>query len=170
MEEKKYLIGSKVLGLKNARDIDYVTIDNKVIYKKVFEKDYDVIYISKEYLTNSFAFKSKDWFCLLSNYQYDKNIIQKDFPIKYSILDYRNELITFLKYVVKNKLFNFNKKITINRKYCSKLIYHIAYNTFILQNNSTKLTIEQINKVQLLHDCKMPISYIDELEKIIMGF
>lgn len=169
MIQEKYLVGAKALGILNSKDTDYVQIDNQLEYKQVFENGCDIFKKSTNYLITSLKFKSNDEFSMLSNYQYDQTIIGNDFPIKYSILDYKNELKEFLKLIVKNKMFNFDKRITINHKYCSKLIYHIAYNVFILQNNSTKLTNEQQEKIQLIHDCKMPIHYIDELEQMIGG-
>lgn len=47
-----------------------------------------------------------------------------------------------------------------------KNIYHIAYNLFILLNNSVTLTEEQMNIVQKIHDCEMPIQYLQELRQL----
>jgi hypothetical protein len=55
----------------------------------------------------------------------------------------------------------------MKRKNCSKLIYHFAYNLFILQNNSVYLTPEQKEIIQKIHDCQMPIEYLDELERML---
>ena len=62
---------------------------------------------------------------------------------------------------------NFNPIIIVNKNCCSKLVYHIAYNLFIVQNNSPIITEEQKAIVQKLHDGEMPISYIDKLRAMI---
>ena len=64
-------------------------------------------------------------------------------------------------------MFNFNKRITTNNGHCSKIIYHIAYNLFILENNSPIITDTQKAIIQRIHDRLMPVEYIDELEKRI---
>jgi hypothetical protein len=167
---KKYKIGSGVLHLENCKDTDYVILSNEYgDYKMIYDKTTgeDLIYITSEYLTFLLTYQKKNKQLLMYNYQYDRDIIGQEFPIEYHILDYRQELIKYLKDVVRRKLFNFNKQITLNKLYCSKRIYHIAYNIFILQNNSPILTKEQKAIVQQIHDGLMPIGYLDTLEHIL---
>ena len=163
----KYLIGSKLLGLTNEKDSDYVVITNE--NKKVFENGEDIFYLTEEQLLKNLNFNVRNSFILAVNYQYDRAIIGSEFPIEYHILDHRTELINFLKKVVKNRDLNFNKRITCKNNCCSRLIYHIAYNLFILENNSPIITEEQKAIIQDIHDIKMPIEYLDELATRILS-
>ena len=166
----KYLIGSHLLGLEKNKDIDYLVIADNCDYVHKFENGEDIFYRSEENLKRYFSFDVEfiqGYRILIYNYQYDQNIIGQNFPIHYNVLDYRGKLIEFLKFVVERKIFNFNKGITTEKLYCSKSIYHIAYNIFILQNNSPIITPEQKEIIQKIHDKKMPIEYLDELEKML---
>lgn len=164
---RKFLIGSSVLGLTNIKDTDYLYIydDNETQVK--IDDGQDNRYRTKQYQIDMLEFKNDDGRKLF-NYQCDKTI-NKEFGefIPYNILDYRNELTRFLKEIVKKKTFNFNKRITQGDKCCCKMIYHIAYNLFILENNSPIITDEQKEIIQKIHDKLMPIEYIDELGRRI---
>lgn len=162
----KYKIGSNILHLSNCKDVDYLIIDDTKEYIRVYENGEDIVYSSTENILKRMKFKTKNPLVLF-NYQMDFDIIGQDFPIEYHLLDYRQELIEQLKRTVKNKQFNFNKRIRVNKLYCSKCIYHIAYNIFILQNNSPIITEKQKAIVQKIHDGLMPIEYIDVLENML---
>lgn len=165
----KYLIGSKLIGLSN-RDNDYIIIDTEFEHKRVAENGEDILYQNIEVTNKILNFDEENlkyrrlW---LYNYQYDKDIIGQNFPIEYHLLEHKDKLISLLKKIVEKKLYNFNKRVTVNKIYCTQIIYHIAYNTFIIQNNSTKLTEEQMQIIQDIHDIKKPIEYLDELAEII---
>lgn len=165
---KKYKIGSRILHLDNCKDIDYIVLSDEFPdYTRKKIDGEDILYLHQDTLSSRLTFKKYDLYNTLFNYQYDRDIIGQEFPIEYHILDYRQELIKYLKDVVKRKLFNFNKQITLNKLYCSKRIYHIAYNIFILQNNSPIITEEQKAIVQQIHDGLMPIEYLDVLEHML---
>lgn len=170
--DKKFLVGSKLLGLTNNKDIDYVVFDKK--NESVFarcKEDYHLW--TEEDLLDKYNFlfsansTNKDLRMWLILYQFDYRIIKQNFPIHLDILKKRREVKNFLRFLVDNRLCNFNKYIKIERKYCSKTIYHFAYNLFILQNNSVYLTPEQKEVIQKIHDCQMPIEYLDELERML---
>ena len=166
----KYLIGSKLLGLTNEKDKDYMIISNKYDYKRISENDEDILYRSQENILYHLRFEgdyTKHTFIYLVNYQYDREIIGPDFPIEYHILDHKYKLINFLQWIVANKEMNFNKNLKFKHGNCSKLIFHIAYNAFILQNNSPIITPEQKAIIQKIHDRQMPVDYLDELAAII---
>lgn len=163
---EKYLIGSKLLGLSN-KDTDYIVITNE--NKKVSENGEDIFCLTKEQLLKNLNFNVKNSFVLTGNYQYDRAIIGSEFPIEYHILEHKKDLIELLKRIVNKRLCNFNKRITQGNKCCCKMIYHIAYNLFILENNSPIITQEQKAIIQDIHDIKMPIEYLDELEKRILN-
>lgn len=49
----------------------------------------------------------------------------------------------------------------------SKLTYHIAFNIFILVDNSVKITNEHLQIVQKIKNGEMSIDYIDELTNLL---
>ena len=144
---EKFLVGSSLLGLTNIKDTDYLIVSENESGTNG-QNGIDYRYRTMTNIKETLKFKNNDGRKLF-NYQLDK-AINKEFGkfIPYNILDYRNELTTFLKEVVSKKLFNFNRRITINKGHCSKMIYHIAYNLFILENNSPIITDEQKEIIQ----------------------
>ena len=168
----KYLIGSKLLGLSNAKDTDYMVISNEYDYKRIYENGEDVMHISEDHMLKcmnfNYDFKECAHFLIL-NYQYDADIIGQNFPIDYHLLDHRSKVIKLLKNIITNKLLNMNKRVSVKGEFCSKYMYHIAYNVFILQNNSPIITPEQKEIIQKLHDRTMPISFRDELINMIIN-
>lgn len=170
---EKYLIGSCLLGLTNNHDCDYIVLaDGDInLYKHQFVDEKDVFTRSKENLDATMLFQlpfdNKNIRRYIVNYQYDRDIIGQDFPYEYHILDRRGDYINLLNWIVDNQALNFKKIPYLNHGNCSKVIYHIAYTTFILENNSTTLTAEQKAIVQKIHDLQMPQSYLDVLEEKI---
>lgn len=175
---KRYIVGSTLLQLNNRKDIDCICIvdELKQSYRKNID-GYDCDIHSIETLKNSIAFDidyknvssdiHKKCFQLIVSYQCDYRIIKQDFPFHYDILENKEKVIEFLRYVVKNKWLNFNKNVRQNRFYCSKIIYHFAYTLFIMLNNDVNLTEEQRAIIQKIHDIQMPIEYLDELKKLL---
>ena len=169
-----FLIGSRLLGLSNNHDTDYLQItesDDVTFYKREHIKGEDVVTRSSANIARQMNFdmpiNEKTVKYYIINYQLDEEIIGQEFPYKYRILDKRDKYIQLLNYIADNKVLNFNKEININDWHCSKALYHVAYLTFILENNSTVLTAQQKAVVQRIHDKQMPIAYLDELEEKI---
>lgn len=161
----EYIIGSNLLSLKNNRDIDYLELSDKEReYKWLIENEKQKLVISQQQLFKRLHFVESFNEKQIFNYQYDKKIIGQGFPIEYNLLNYREKLIELIDYVFENNLLNTNKFVSLNGN-CSKKIYHIAYNVFILENNSVELNQEQKEIIQKIHDIEMPISYIDELKE-----
>lgn len=169
----KYLVGSKLLGLSNCKDEDYITLTdgNENVNTRKYIDNKDVVVRSVQNVDNCMNFKlplnETTARYYIVNYQMDKDIIGQDFPLNYHILDRRSDYINLLNWIVDNEACNFVKTKNMNHGHCSKLIYHIAYLTFILENNSTSLTAEQKETVQQIHDRAMPMEYLDELEQLI---
>lgn len=159
----KYLVGSYLLGLSNQKDNDYLVIGEKPKDISLFNADEDIRFRKEEELKGCLRFENNS-FGWIYNYQLDQ-VINPSFATYYSynILDYKDKLKERLKNVVKNKSYNFNKILTQGDGCCSKIIYHIAYNTFILENNNPIITAEQKAIIQDIHDLKKPIAYLDEL-------
>ena len=168
----KYLIGSKLIGLANNKDTDYlVLIEGNT--RRIYKDGQDTLYISKAAILERMHFKldfRQNARNLLFNYQLDKDIIGQNFPIDYHLLEYKKKLIELLKLIVREELLNFNNRVSTNNGHCSKIIYHIAYNVFILQNNSSIITAEQREIIQKIHDRQMPIKYLDYLREVIEKF
>lgn len=170
----KYLVGSYGCGISNNHDYDYLAIvdgDDTVYRHEYTEEHTDVFVRSKPNIDKTMLFRlpftNITVRYYMYNYQLDKEIIGQDFPLEYHILDRRKDYIALLNYIVDNKCLNFKKIPRYNHGNCSKLIYHIAYLTFILENNSTTLTAEQKAIVQKIHDKQMPQDYLDVLEEKI---
>ena len=102
-------------------------------------------------------------------------IIKQDFPIIYHILDYKEKLKRLLNLFIIQEFSVFGKvskgvySRNMNRYVLPKIFYHIAYNLFILENNSVKLTDEQLEIVQKIHDKEMPVEYGEELKQRILN-
>lgn len=163
----KYLVGSKLYKLENTQDTDYIIILEEVptgLYKQPILEDW--IWRTLDQLRDRLSFKEYT-VETLTNFQFDREMIDARFPIEYHILDYRENLIAMLKYIVDNQAFNFDMSIQSGDHCCTKMIYYIAYNVFILQNNSVHITPEQKAIIQRIHDRQMPISYINELAAMI---
>ena len=167
----EYIVGSKCLGLENVRDIDVIVFTDDIEYKKESKDGKDIVYTTIERYNTILNFEDPTGyrrFLMMTNYQKDREIIGKDFPIEYNILDHKEELIALIVESILQSEFNFNKRVTVNGGMCSKQIYHVAYNIFILKNNSPIITVEQKAVIQKIHDCQMPIDYLDELLNILM--
>lgn len=172
---KKYLVGSCLLGLKNNHDCDYISVvesDDWTLYAREVKNGEENWTLSSANIAKQMNFelpldKNKGVRKYIVNYQLDKDIIGQDFPYEYHILDRRGDYIRLLNYIVDNQALNFKKNPHFNHGNCSKIIYHVAYTTFILENNSTTLTSEQKAIVQKIHDKEMSQDYLDVLaEKI----
>lgn len=170
----KYLIGSKLLELINNHDTDYLLVvesEDSSLYKREYVNGEDVVTRSTANIERQmnfelpFSVRTIGWYII--NYQLDFDIIKQDFPFVYHILDKRAKYIEMLNWIVDNKALNFNKELNINNWHCSKMLYHVAYLTSILENNSVVITDEQKAIVQKIHDRQMPIAYLDVLEEKI---
>lgn len=163
----EYTIGSKLLNLNNTKDNDILIISTEHDYKRVKVNGKDCVYRSEEHIKKHIFFENEiynSFRIMLLNYQLDQDIIGQNFPIEYHILDHREKVIELLNHIVDNKLLNCDPRITNDKGCCSKLLYHIVYNIFILQNNSIVLSEEQQTIIQTIHDGLMPISYIDDIQ------
>lgn len=167
---EKYLIGSSLLGLKNARDIDYIVFTDTTPMRartaEEVENKINYHYRDREQFEKNLRFEFEDY-TSISNYQFDKSFVGDNFPIDYKILDYKDKIIELLKHISRKNECYLTKHLYQGNKCCAKRVYHIAYNVFIIMNNSTKLTDEQMSIVQKIHDIEMPIDYIDTLRELI---
>ena len=172
MAVKKFLVGSSLLNLSNPKDTDYVVIvdteEELETLKNSGNKEFgDNHYLTKSMLVQNLNFEYSEYRSLI-NYQYDATINPAfGSYYEYHILDYKDTLKTLLKKIAKVKSNNLNKRVMTENGCCTKLVYHIAYNTFILINNSPIITNDQKAIIQSIHDKNMPIDYIDDLILLI---
>ncbi|MCM1289630.1 MAG: hypothetical protein NC132_03145 [Corallococcus sp.] len=166
---KTYIIGSKLLGLSNNSDCDTLVIldgDSDCFHCEHVD-GLDTMKSTATHIGRYMAFEvplnCETVIRYIANYQYDADIIGQNFPLKYHILDKRNKYIELLNWIVDNAACNFVKNLRFNKGNCSKIIYHVAYTVFILENGSTALTAEQKAIVQRIHDREMPQNYLDVL-------
>lgn len=172
--ENKYLVGSCLLGLGSNKDIDYAIIvenEDKTYHLHSFENGHDCFFASRSniemYMNFEKPFTRKNIFRYVINYQYDADIIKQDFPIEHHIAEKRSDYIRMLNWIVDSRELNFDKDLNFNDWKVSPLLYHVAYLTFILENDSTTLTAEQKAIVQQIHDKQMSVEYLDVLEEKI---
>jgi len=168
-----YQVGSTKLNLKNTHDIDYVGIvdSEEDFYSKHVKYDNkDIIYRSIGNITKYLNFKervtSQSCEAYLCNIGFDENIVDKSFPIKWSILDHREDYIKLLNEMVDRKLWWFHKifENIDNKDYTlPKDLYRLEYLIYILENNTTELTKEELYILQKLHDKQMPVDFIEEI-------
>lgn len=163
-EEKKFLVGSKGVKLSNTKDADYVVLTHENSHNEFINQE-DLWYYNVDELEVLLTWKPPYNYKHKFIYQFDHYFIP-DFPIYFSIIEKREEAIEYLKTAAKYNYSNFFKDIRFHQK-CQKKVYHFAYLLFILENNNPKLTEEQMNIVQKIHDGDMDINYIDELKRRI---
>lgn len=155
-----WLIGSKGLKfINNCHDEDCLEIidseEDIYYYKNIDNKE--VYHISSGQLKKrlNYSLNYSKWYrLLLWNYQLDKDIIGKDFPYEFHLLEHKEEVIKLLEFIKENKLNNYSKDILMNG-YVDKIVYHIAITKFFLLNNCMKLTRGQKAIIQKIHDRKM---------------
>lgn len=159
----KILIGSKAVGLINNKDYDYLYVDEPRPEKK--QEGVDCFEITSEELKTQMNFKSKGKIMMFKNFVFDKAINPNSPFDDYHILDYKQQLYDLIKETIEKNTYGLSGKLTF-RGNILKQVYRVAYNIFILKNNSPIITEEQKTIVQKIHDCEMPISYLDELKEI----
>ncbi len=171
----QYLVGSKKLGLQNARDMDILLIfeDEQItkenahqILKTSFDIDYRIWKKDdfEKFLTLDFLGNNPYNFLWL--YQCDTDIIKQDFKYDFHILSIKDKMLPLLKSFLQEVLYSLRHP-EWPKDFNIKWVYHLAYNIFIFQNRTPHLTNEQIKKVQKLHDKNITINDIKELEYIL---
>lgn len=169
---KRYLTGSKLLGLQDlSSDTDYIEIDEENLENYKFLKEegkVDIFVVGKDKLQRTLTFEEINSQTLY-NIFYDKTIrgSENALDFDYNLLDYKTQLIEFLKYIAANKLYNFNPRIGTLEGKIKEQVYLVAYNTFICANNSIALSEEQLQIIKDIHDGKKDIEYIATLQTLI---
>ena len=159
----KILTGSKAGQIADNRDLDYLYVDEPRPATK--QEGIDGFEITSEELNQRKNFTFAERHKLYYSYLFDKAINPESPLDDYHILDYKKELYELIKETVEKNKFGLSGKFNY-KGYILKQVYHIAYNIFILWNDSPLITPEQKAIVQKIHDHQMPIEYLDTLKGI----
>lgn len=158
-------VGSTILGLERCRDTDILVIDDGHKYSW-FDKPSNYNYHPRSYerIKSEMAFESAKYWDQFYAYMLDSEINPNN--LDYNVFDHKDKILS----CVKN--FNFDRLYMVPDKYrlndaLEKKVYHVAYNTFLLINDSKILTPEQKIIIQKIHDREMPLEYGRELEGLI---
>ena len=163
MNVENIQVGSTILGLDNCRDTDILLIDSPR-RGSWFKDGINFHPVDNERLKAEMAFDTDRYWDQFYAYMLDSDINPNN--LDYNVFDYKDKLFSCI------KNFNFDKLHIVPFDYrpngvMSKRLYHIAYNAFMLQNDSKILLPEQKVIVQKIHDHEMPLTYERELENLI---
>lgn len=168
-----YPIGSAMLKLNNIRDKDYLTFDEPGQKIRVENNIiFDIHSVNKEFFEQAVFFNTTQLEKDSQHFEYQQFIAyQLDYSInngtpypQYNILEYKKPLYNLMSKYILNGLPPFSSGFLEKPGVCDKKLYHIAYNIYILLNNSTILTKEQRENIQKIHDRMMPITFLTELK------
>ena len=167
MNKYTYLVGSKMLGLQNCHDEDWLTfIDEKSsiaresgchsisFYKNIIRQFKEGQIIHFDYFKALFIYQ------LSSGFFDDEGYIFKDF----NILEHQVVWKKWLKaYVNSEAISNRILKDSRIQKWC----YHLLYQYYMIKENTHRLSEEAMSEVQKIHDLERPSSSFEELKALI---
>lgn len=170
-EPKLFLVGSRLLRMDNCGDTDYCYF-SKIRLPKEY-KVHKIPMVAKlmqnfpKYLKYRNA-KGSTSTMSVSNYYYQYSKCfhpEEDWPITWDIRDYKEDWIKMLKNHI-----NSEEAITQyikGKTFIDKKFYNIAYQYFMIRDNTVYLEGESKQIVQKIHDRQMPISYFYEMRELI---
>lgn len=167
MREYKYLFGSKMLGLGNNRDEDWLIFvdENAKIANEYGYKSIPFYQALINFFTRGKNIKA-DPFNALFLYQLSAEFIgDVDYPFSsFNILEHTTVWKEWLKvYVNAKKTETWATKIDI----LPKQFYHLLYQYHMIIENTHWISDEAKTIVQKIHDLEMPSSYFYELRDLI---
>lgn len=162
----KYLIGSQFLKLQNCKDTDYlltgeqlstVSLQKNESYLPIdfFQWYVDFLKGDEEKTTDSFVF--------FTLYQFSQGW-RPDFPVKFEMLDFKKKWIKLLQHFVNSE--EATKRMLTGGK-ATKVFYHIAYQYYILKENTYQISEEGLSLVQHIHDFGMEEKDFFELKNMV---
>lgn len=167
MQEYNCLFGSKMLGLDNCRDEDWLVFVNKR-GADIKEKDHRSISCYKTILNHFVIGKNeaKDNFKTLYLYQLSAPFIDdENYPFNFfNIFEHKRVWITQLKGYI-----NLEKTEAWGTKYESlpKQFYHLLYQYYMITEDTHWISDDAKAIVQKIHDLEMPSAYFYELREHI---
>jgi hypothetical protein len=163
----KYLFGSKMLGLSNNRDEDWLTFveDNA---KTAREKGCQSIPFYKSVISSFIrgTHITQDPYNALYLYQLSTEFYKEtSYPFKdFNILDHKEVWKNWLKAYINAE--NIEQKAN-SQEYLLKNFYHILYQYYMITENIHFISEPAKAEVQKIHDLEMPSSYFYELRNLI---
>lgn len=163
----KYLFGSKMLGLDNCRDEDWLTFINERGLS-IREKGYRSISFYKTVLNNfvrgrnikADPYKALQIYQLSAPFHNDTEYPFNDF----NILEHKTVWINHLKSYMNSE--EIEQKAN-TQDILPKTFYHILYQYNMITEGTHQITYEAKVNIQKIHDFKMPSSYFYELRDLI---
>lgn len=165
----KYLFGSKMLGLNNCRDEDWLTFvddysntDRKAgerslkFYKKIVERFTQGKNNGEDFFKSCYLYQTSAGFFSDENY-----------PFKhFNILEHKAVWIAQLKAYMNSENTE-ARALQGERETLRKDFYHILYQYYMIKENTHRISAEALSEVQKIHDLEMPKSYFYELRNLI---
>ncbi len=163
----RYLFGSKMLGLNNCRDEDWLTFLD-VKSSELTQKGERSIPFYNAIISNFMNGKnaSADPFKALILYQFSCGFHrEEDFIFKYfDIFEHKMVWIECLKsYINSEKA----EQFAFSKNELPKKFYHILYQYYMIMENTHWISDAAKVDVQKIHDLEMPSSYFYELRDLI---
>ena len=165
----KYLVGSKMLGLDNCRDEDWITLIDE---RTPFDNQNGHVRIAfLQTLINHFIegkgqhndpYKSKYIYQISAGFHDDRDYPFKDF----NILDHKQVWIKKLKGYMNHPE---TEKFALASGSLNKTFYHILYQYYMIVENTHFISEEAKTDVQKIHDFEMSSRYFYELRDLING-
>jgi len=157
MEEKRIIIGSRAVGMNNENsDYEYVQFSDSVDTFKIIRSGQDSIYLwNPQYLNQVLNYKENPKF-QLTTYLFDKDLNSEAMELGFDIMEHLDDMRDRI------KRFCILHEEQLG-KVQSKLWYHVAYQYFILKNNSKQLSEEQLDLVKSIHDHKPMTEFLKEM-------
>lgn len=195
MEEKiikKYLTGSRFIGLENCHDYDYLIICDKTQWKRATPEDrknkqdnhYWTIELIKKSLNFEDQFSSANWdslstmrALLVTNVLFIQHLLSdvelcksEKWVNKELFFNNKNKYKDGLLWAVQHNVYNLNYDFMIRENMycnCTRRIYNVMYTLYILLNGDFYITEQQKQILQTIHDNQMPLEFLKEIPPLI---
>ena len=165
---RQFLFGSKMLGLTNNRDEDWITfVDKKGKEITMYgERSLPFYRTTLKHFTEGGKYIKDHIYNAVHLYQLSAGFIHGDeYPFNdFDILEHKTVWIQWLKAYM-----NSEKRTTdlTNKEILPKHFYHILYQYYMIVENAHWISDEAKINVQKIHDLEMPSSYFYELRDLI---
>lgn len=167
MYKYQCLMGSKMLGLKNTRDEDWITFADCSTEegRNISCKSIDFVNLLIKSFIDAKNVKYSFYHAVYL-YQLSSDFINEtEYPFNYfNVLEYKKQWIQWLKAFINSKA---AKKYAEKDEYLPKYFYHILYQYHMIIENIHWISSEAKANVQKIHDLEMPSSYFYELRDLI---
>ena len=167
MEQYKFLFGSKMLGLSNNRDEDWLTfVDERANVAR--EMGCKSIPFYRTVLNTFITGNNIKVDIYNASYLYQQSapfFTDEKYPFKdFNIFEHKAVWVRWLKAYVNSKAIE--KRATATDT-LPKIYYHLLYQYYMLTEDVHFISDEAKAQVQKIHDLEMPSTYFYELRELI---